>query len=217
MTAIPSSPRPARRRLILVGAALPWLPRASRAADAGRLPTPAQIEGPFHPVRPAPDTDGDLVLVRGRDARATGEVLHVRGRVTDLQGRPVRDALVELWQADARGIYDHPAAPDTARRDPGFQGHGTVRTDAQGRYAFRTIRPGRYPGRTPHLHFKVEAAGLRPLVTQMYFAGEPGNERDFLLGRLGEHERRALVVPFAEAPGIETGGRLGNFDIVLAG
>src|SRR5207249_8260993 len=99
---------------------------------------------------------------------AMGQVTHVSGRILNRRGETVRGALVEIWQCDARGIYNHPQQPDRGRRDTGFQGYGRTEVDAGGRYAFRTIRPVAYPGRTPHIHFKVHAPGVGLLTTQMY-------------------------------------------------
>ena len=95
-------------------------------------------------------------------------------------------------------------------------GHGRVLTGADGSYRFRTIRPVAYPGRTPHIHFAVQAPGRRALVTQMYVAGEPLNAADFLYRNLGDARRRAAVtVALDPAPGVEPGALAGTFDIVL--
>lgn len=209
-----------RRRWLLAagaaGLAVPWPSTRAQAPLAGapRAPTPAQTEGPFYPVQRPADDDADLVRVRGVDAQASGTVLHVQGRVLDLQGRPLANARVELWQADAQGLYRHPRAPSQRRVDPGFQGYGQVLTDADGRWRFRTLVPGRYPGRTPHLHFKL-AGGTQVLTTQAYFAGDPGNAGDFLLRALTEAQRQALTMVLQDAPGLEPGARLGEIDFVL--
>jgi protocatechuate 3,4-dioxygenase beta subunit len=117
--------------------------------------------------------------------------------VCDRAGAPLAGALVEIWQCDANAVYHHPAGGATAERDPHFQGYGRALADAEGRFAFRTIRPVPYPGRTAHIHLRVEAAGLRPLGTQLYLAGEPGNERDFLYRTLDAAERAALTLTLA--------------------
>lgn len=206
---------PLGRRRFLLGslglAASPLLP-ASALAQA-RTPTPAQTAGPFYPVDFPADVDFDLVRLRGSDARAEGTVAHVAGRVLGLDGRPVPDAAVEIWQCDARGRYLHPGDRG-GPRDAAFQGYGRVRTGADGSYRFRTIRPVAYPGRTPHIHFAVRAPGGSSLVTQMYVAGEP-NARDGLYRSLSEAGRRAVTVPLSPANGIEAGALAGTFDIVL--
>jgi protocatechuate 3,4-dioxygenase beta subunit len=209
-----------RRRLLRAGLlALPALtPARVRAADL--LLTPPQTEGPFYPDEPPRDTDSDLVLVTGADAQGLGRVSHVLGRVVDRHGRPLPGLLVEIWQCDAHGRYI--ARDDISwfgrrpARDPGFQGYGRTLTDAGGSYRFRTIRPVPYPGRTPHIHFKVRRDGHDLLATQMYVAGEPGNARDGIYGELGPDERGRVTVALREAPEIEGGALAGTFGIVVA-
>lgn len=214
---------PARRRWLRNAAGL-WLPAAALIAGHGGLVhaapvgvTPSQSLGPFYPVDWDGDVDADLVVVRGEAARALGTVMHVRGQVRDVRGGVVAGAWVEIWQVDARGVYRHPRDTSASRRtDPGFQGYGRVRTDAEGRYAFRTIRPVPYPGRTPHVHVRVAATDGRTLVTQMYLADEPGNARDFLLNAIADpRERARLIVAFAPAERLEPGAIAGEFDLVL--
>lgn len=205
---------PPRRGLLLAtpGLLLP-LPLAAQA----RIATPAQTRGPFYPVTLPTDTDADLVRVRGAAAEAMGTVTHLSGRVTDMQGTPLPGALVEIWQCDAQGIYRHPRAPDTERFDPHFQGYGRALTDARGAYAFRTIRPAPYPGRTPHIHVQVAPRAGAGLVTQLYVAGEPLNARDGLLGRIRDpRAREAVIIPFLPAERLEPGALRAVFDIVLA-
>ncbi len=210
-----------RRRLLRAGLlVLPALtPGAVRAADL--LPTPPQTEGPFYPDELPRGTDSDLVRVTGADAQALGRVAHVLGRVVDRHGRPLPGLPVEVWQCDAHGRYI--ARGDTGwfnrrpARDPGFQGYGRTLTDAGGGYRFRTIRPVAYPGRTPHIHFKVRGAkGNELLTTQMYVAGEPGNARDGIYGGLSPDERGRVTVALREAPEIEAGALAGTFEIVVA-
>src|SRR5262249_21986146 len=114
------------RRSLLTGAAAALLtPReAPLAAPQARLtPTPGQTEGPFYPLAFPADSDADLVRVTGQAAQAAGQVTHIGGRVLDRRSAPVRGALVEIWQCDANGIYDHPNAPGGKRRDTAFQGY----------------------------------------------------------------------------------------------
>lgn len=105
---------------------------------------------------------------------ASGQVLVLSGRVLDVNGDPVEGAAVEIWQTDANGIYDHPGDSSTASRDMGFQFYGTSVVDAQGNYAFRTLRPGEYEPRPPHIHVKVRVNGAVVLTTQLYFS-DTGN------------------------------------------
>lgn len=216
MTLIPT-PFVARRAILFGGLAATAgliLP-AGAGAQGALVRTPRQSLGPFYPVDWAGDADADLVVVRGDAARARGIVAHVRGRVLDLRGEPVANALVEIWQADAAGRYRHPRdRPDG--RDAGFQGRGRAMAGADGRYAFRTIRPVAYEGRAPHIHFAVTAPGRERLVTQLYVAGDPLNERDGLLsGVRNPRERAALIARFEPADRIEAGALLAVFDIVL--
>lgn len=217
-----TQPRLLRRPLL--GAAL-LLPLPAFAQQ--RIETPRQTRGPFYPVAFPADTDADLVRAQGAAAQAMGTVTHLRGRVTDTSGGAVAGALVEIWQCDAAGIYRHPRAPGTDRFDANFQGYGRLLTDAAGGYAFRTLRPAPYPGRTPHIHVQVtrpEGSVLpaRPegsvLVTQVYVAGEPLNARDGVLNGIRDPRARdAVIVPFLAADRIEARALLAQFDIVLAG
>lgn len=202
------------RRQLLAGVVALAAAGTSRVADAARVATPRQTAGPFYPIDWSGDIDWDLVRLTGAAAQALGTVTHLSGRVTDLAGVPVAGARVEIWQCDAKGRYRHPG--DSGRGvqlDSGFQGHGRVVTDAEGRYRFRTIRPVAYPGRTPHIHFLVAPAAGRELITQMYVADESGNERDFLFRRL--RDPSALLVRLDAADAIEPGALAGKFDIVL--
>ena len=206
--------RAARRRMLaaLAGVALAGVPQGGRAQS--RAPTPAQTAGPFYPVEIPADSDNDLVVVKGAAAPAKGELLLLAGTVVDTDGRPVSGARVEIWQCNAFGRYLHPNDRNPVPEDPGFQGYGQFVTKADGAYRFRTIKPVPYPGRTPHIHFKVSGPAIRTLVTQMYVAGEPGNARDFLYNGLGdESARRAVTVELVRAP--DGKALAGRFEIVV--
>jgi protocatechuate 3,4-dioxygenase beta subunit len=207
----PSDPTIPRRRLIVSAAALlvaPALLRNARAQSPRTL-TPAQTEGPFYPVEFPADSDFDL-LVQGDRRYTQGVPVWLDGVVTDVDGKPVRGAVVEIWQCDQQGHYHHPG--DRGRADPAFQGFGRVSVGAAGEYRFRTIRPAAYSGRTPHIHVKVRLARRELLTTQLYVDGEPNNERDFLWRGLNPAQRAALTVPFQAG---EDGLRA-NFRIVVA-
>lgn len=211
------SPVLTRRRVVVSALSLAAI-AAVRPAGAAALPrTPAQTAGPFYPRTIPLDSDADLVQVAGRAARAAGRVTHVAGRILDEAGRPVRGARVEIWQCDNLGFYHHPRDRRGALGgDPNFQGYGRAAAGDDGAYRFRTIRPVPYPGRTPHIHFAVSGPGFEGWTTQMYVAGEPLNDGDFVLGRIRDPAARArVIVPFAPAPDIEPGALAARFDIVL--
>jgi protocatechuate 3,4-dioxygenase, beta subunit len=200
-------------------AALPAVAPRVASAQATALPaTPRQTAGPFYPVDWSGDADADLVRVAGEAARAQGTVTHLRGRVLDPRGEPIGGAVVEIWQCDAFGRYRHPRDRPHGR-DAGFQGRGRMAAGPDGGFAFRTIRPVAYPGRTPHIHVAVAAPGRRgepPLVTQFYVAGEPLNERDGLFNALRDpRQRDAVLLRLEPADRIEPGALLAARDIVL--
>ena len=209
---MPAHPHvPLSRRTVaaaFVAAPVLWLGARAQQRPA-RIATPAQTEGPFYPVRLPADSDNDL-LRNGTLSYRGGQPAWVEGSVTDLEGRPLRGAQVEIWQCDQAGHYHHPGDGD--RADAAFQGFGRAAVDAEGRYRFRTIRPVPYSGRTPHIHVKVKMGGRELLTTQLYVAGDPGNARDFLWRNLPEAARAAVTVPFE--PGAD--GLRADFPIVIA-
>ena len=193
-------------------------PAVARAA----VVTPEQVEGPFHPIDEQSDTDLDLTVVQGHSKSATGEVILVRGRVVDTDGRTLSDALVDVWQANHHGRYSHPADENTAPLDPDFQGWGLLKTDADGRYRFKTILPGAYPlpavggegWRCKHIHFQITRPGAKDLTTQMYFRGDPLIEQDLEVAKISEEQRHLLI---ADAiTDATTGLPLYQFDMVVA-
>jgi protocatechuate 3,4-dioxygenase, beta subunit len=199
------------RRKIVAFVAMPVVWTGVRAQPAlPRRPTPAQTEGPFYPVSLPKDADFDL-LKNGTLNYTRGQPAWVDGSVTDVQGKPVAGAQVEIWQCDEAGHYHHPG--DGGKADPAFQGFGRVTVGADGRYRFRTIRPAAYSGRAPHIHVKVKSGARELLTTQLYVAGDPHNERDFLWRNLGEEGRRAVTVPFAQ----DADGLRASFPIVVSG
>jgi protocatechuate 3,4-dioxygenase beta subunit len=171
-------------------------------------PTPRMTEGPFYPTSFPRDIDADLTHVEGRAGAARGTPLDVSGRLVDRSGKPHAGARVEIWQCDATGSYHHVGG---LVGDENFQGFGFTTTDAEGRYAFRTIKPVPYPGRTPHIHFTVLENNRRRLTSQMFIEGEPGNTRDGLYRSLGG-DAKLVTMKLEEAPG----GLRGTLEIVLA-
>ena len=178
--------------------------------------TPSTILGPFYPVIRPVERDTDLTRTRGH--RAKGQVIHVAGRVLDRRGEPLREARVELWQANTFGRYNHPSDPNGAPVDSGFQGYGVQVTDRKGRFRFTTIKPGAYPFeggmRAPHLHFQITGRAERR-VTQLFFAGESLNDQDFVLQGV-PHRREKLIAELLTPPSDEDPAtRLIHWDIVL--
>jgi protocatechuate 3,4-dioxygenase, beta subunit len=206
------------RRDLLIGASAGagLLPLGSAVA-ADQAPTPGQTEGPFYPAGFPADMDNDLVQVRGQQARAMGEVLHLRGQVIDIDGRPLAGAVVEIWQCDARGLYDHPRQPGRERRDAAFQGYGRMTADTDGLYRFRTLKPVAYPGRAPHIHLKAAAGDGRRLTSQFYVAGDPRNEGDgvFRAAARDPRQRARIEMRLEPASGIEPGALAAKMDIVI--
>jgi protocatechuate 3,4-dioxygenase beta subunit len=182
--------------------------------------TPDQILGPFYPLSELPQT-ADLTKVWGRSGRAEGQMLNVMGRVLNLTGEPVRNAKVEVWQANAHGRYTHPSDPNPAPLDPNFEGAAVLTTDSEGRYRFKTIKPAAYPAgpnrmRPAHIHFQVSGRQDK-IVTQMYFDGDPYNDEDPFLGSVGRAERKELLVRKLQEPSpeLEAGSKTVIFDLVL--
>jgi protocatechuate 3,4-dioxygenase beta subunit len=185
--------------------------------------TAEQTSGPYYPTHDRADEDPDLTRVKGRNGRAKGEVLVVRGRILDEACKPVAGALVEIWQANTHGRYDHEKDAGNPRPlDPNFQSWAEMPTDAEGRFRFTTIKPGSYPVgedgwiRPPHIHFRVSRRGYHDLVTQMYFDGETLNEADRIRNELSAADQAAVTVAFEPgSEAAEPGARIGVFDIRL--
>ena len=205
------------RRTLLAGAGL-GLVSPLPVFAAGLVPTPEQTEGPFYPAGFPADIDNDLVRVSGQAAQAMGQVLHLQGRVIDLSGGARGGAMIEIWQCDVQGIYDHPRQPGRDRRDAAFQGYGRMLVDSEGRYSFRTLKPVAYPGRTPHIHLKVATGDGRMLTSQFYVAGDPQNERDGVFRRAARSpgQRERVEMKLEPASGLEPGAVAATMDIVIA-
>jgi len=190
---------PTRRSILATGAlaASGFFTLDAALAQAPLAPTPEchdddaatvrQTEGPF--FKPSSPERADLI-----EPGMAGQPIELAGFVLTRACRPVPNALVDLWQADAKGDYDN----------SGFRLRGHVRADAEGRYRLRTIVPGAYEGRTRHFHVKVAPPAGRLLTTQLYFPGEPKNAKDGLF-------RKELLIRTAK----NAGSLAGRFDFVL--
>jgi protocatechuate 3,4-dioxygenase alpha subunit len=157
--------------------------------------TPSQTVGPFFHFVLA--HSGDEVLAS--DA-TKGERIVIEGRVLDGEGTPLDDAMVEIWQANAAGRYDHADDRQQKPLDPAFHGFGRCCTNADGRFRFDTVRPGPVPGpgntlQAPHINVAVFARGmLKQLMTRIYFEGEALNADDPILGLVGDPKRRDTLM-----------------------
>jgi len=170
------------------------------------------------------DRDNDLTAQHAGDP--LGERIYVHGRVLDEDGHPVRNALVEIWQANAAGRYRHKVDPYDAPLDPNFTGAGRTLTDEHGRYTFKTIKPGPYPWgnhhnawRPAHIHFSLFGAGiLSRLVTQMYFPGDALQPLDPIFNSIPDEAARLRLVSRLDMQRAESNYALAYaFDIVLRG
>ena len=151
-------------------------------------------------LRRLPQVRGDLAGHGAR--RALGQLIHIRARVVDEDGAPVRGAAVEIWHCNAAGKYIHPSDSHDAPADPNFYGAARMVADDRGVIELRTIKPGAYPvpdtkrwWRPPHVHFSVWGrVWLSRLVTQMFFPGEPLNELDPILNAVREPQARGRCI-----------------------
>lgn len=196
----PLGRRSALRAGLMLPAALvlPWRAAAPAAADEALQPTPACAE----PAEPTPrQTAGPFFRPDSPERRSllepglAGRRVLLEGTVLTTACRPIPGALLDVWHADPEGRYDN----------AGYRCRGHQFADAAGRYRLETVVPGLYPGRTRHIHLHVQPLGGRVLTTQLYFPGEPQNERDGLF-------RPELLIATAET----AAGLRARFDFVLA-
>ena len=166
--------------------------------------TASQTVGPFFSF----SLTENPLLGQMRQPHAHGEPVRLVVRLLDGQDAPVPDGMIELWQADASGKYEHPEDRQPAVPDPAFCGFGRIGTDVTGTCVFETIRPGRVPGygetrQAPHINVTVFARGmLLPLFSRIYFAGDPANKEDAALALVPEDRRPTLLAqPDADRPG----------------
>ncbi len=169
-------------------------------------------------------TEVDRDLTRQHEGSPLGQKILVGGRVVDLNGRPVRDTLIEIWQANASGRYSHQLDRNPAPLDPNFSGTGRCKTNADGWYSFTTVKPGAYPWqnhenawRPAHIHFSVLGPEFSTrLITQMYFPGDPLFGLDPIVASVADAEDRELMIGSLDLDLTEPGVALGyRFDIVV--
>lgn len=191
--------------------------------------TLTEITGPTRLAAKLKPGNNDLAHPYPDRPRAAGQLIHVTGRVTDEDGRPVAASVIELWHCNANGRYIHPMdAKSPNPIDENFIGSGRVATDADGRYMFRTIKPAAYPypnhptrwWRPPHIHMSLFGDGfMSRLVTQMFFPGEPFNDIDLILQSVPDPKGRERMIsrqlPMSEA--IDPNVVVYAHDIVLRG
>lgn len=200
-------------------------------------PTPKQPKGPFYPIKYPSDTDVDLTHINDQD-EAKGVKIRLQGQIFNTDNEPLKNTLVEIWQAAQSGKYNHPYDDNKATADLNFQYYAKVMTDENGYYGFKTIVPGPYPAREnwwrpPHIHFFITKQGYKSLITQAYFDpksfnepiaiinGEPidskkideYNNKDLILNNLSDNQKQRLIVTYNNVADIEE--KVGIFNIYL--
>jgi protocatechuate 3,4-dioxygenase, beta subunit len=190
-----------------------------------RIPhTLSELTGPVYGHESVSESDADLT--RQHAGPPLGERIIVSGRVTDEDGRPIPDTLIEIWQANAAGRYVHVVDQHPAPLDPNFTGAGRAITDADGRYRFVTIKPGAYPWRNhsnawrpAHIHLSLFGPTfLTRLVTQMYFPGDPLFSLDPIFNSVPDEKARARLISSFDLATTVPEWALGfRFDIILRG
>jgi protocatechuate 3,4-dioxygenase beta subunit len=184
----------------------------------------SDLHAPVYGWWPIGETDSDLT--RQHDGEPQGERIIVSGRVVDEDGRPLRGALLEIWQANAAGRYRHSRDDHPAPLDPNFGGAGRTITDDEGRYRFTTVKPGAYPWRNhenawrpAHIHFSIFGSTFRTrLVTQMYFPGDPLFPYDPMLQSIHDERARSRLVSRLDLSVTEPEWALGyTWDVVVRG
>lgn len=169
-------------------------------------PTKAQTEGPFYPEDWTEyEVDADMTQLASGEALAKGQLTVLTGRVLDFKtSKPIAGAQVDVWQANAFGQYFHDSdATEEDLKDKNFQYRCRIKTDKEGRFAFKTIKPSPYPAgngwvRPPHIHYKIVTDSHKELITQMYFEGDPLNSLDLILQNMTAPQQDGVIVNFKE-------------------
>lgn len=200
--------------------------RSPRNALISIAQTLTERSGPRFSPSELGEKDNDLILNYARDGLPIGERVIVHGYVLDEFGRPVPNALVEVWQANASGRYRHKKDQYLGALDPNFGGCGRMLTDADGHFIYRTIRPGPYPWRNrinewrpAHIHYSLQGEGwAQRLITQMYFQGDTLIPDCPILQSIPDEEQVRGLIALEDRPHfVELDSRCYRFDIVLRG
>jgi protocatechuate 3,4-dioxygenase beta subunit len=186
----------------------------------------SEITGPVFAADELGPLDNDLIMNYAKSGLPIGERIIVHGYVIDENQGPVRNALVEVWQANAGGRYRHKKDTYIAPIDPNFGGCGRTLTDNDGHYVYRTIKPGPYPWRNnvndwrpAHIHYSLSGSGFaQRLITQMYFEGDPLIASCPILRSIPtEAAVRQLIAPLDRQAGVQLDSMAYRFDVVLRG
>lgn len=208
-----------RRRLLAGSAAFGTALFTTPGLFADLLATPRLTEGPFYPDRLPLDQDNDLILIKDSTTPVVGEITHLTGRILDASGKPINNALIEIWQCDANSVYLHSAdsSQKQDQQDKHFQGYGKIETNSKGEYRFRTIKPVAYPGRpSPHIHYKISRRGRELLTSQIFIAGHAGQKSDGVFRGLHDALDRELVqTEFQPIKESKIGELSAVFDVVI--
>jgi protocatechuate 3,4-dioxygenase beta subunit len=200
--------------------------RSPRLAPISLQQSLSEVTAPVFRADELGAFDHDLIMNAVKDGLPIGERIVVHGHVLDQLGRPVANALVEVWQCNASGRYRHKKDQYVGALDPNFGGCGRMLTDANGYYAFRTIRPGPYPWRNrvndwrpAHIHYAISGnAWVQRLITQMYFEGDPLIAGCPILAAVPSEEQiRCLIALQDRSAFVPLDSRAYRFDIVLRG
>lgn len=178
--------------------------------------TPRCTEGPYYPDHLPLDQDNDLIQIKGDTHPSGGIVAELGGRLLNADGKPLKNHVIELWQADVNGCYIHSRGEQRGKkRDEHFQGYGTFTTNEKGEYRFRTIKPGLYTGRTIHWHVAGKQGDKRLLTTQLCIAGVPQNDQDMVLNGIRDEAQRLSIIREFKPKSQGSKELIGTWDIVL--
>jgi protocatechuate 3,4-dioxygenase alpha subunit len=177
--------------------------------------SPCNTTGPYFPRE---FSDGSEDLTRRNGATARGQHILLTGRVLELGQKPTWNMVLEIWQPDSNGIFRHPLDPRFEEADPGFWGWGRSRTAEDGRYRFRTVLPGRYLGRLPHINCAILGIGLtRRLVTTIFFPDTPETIGDPVLDCVPDVLLRRRLIAQRDRSLDAGGAHAYRFDVILRG